>query len=129
MAEGFTRALKGDTIEPYSAGVAPYKLSQRAAVVMSEAGVDISKQYSKDVYELFEIPFDYVITVCDNARESCPLFPGQATKIVHYGFEDPPFLAKDANTEEEALVHFRRVRDEIKSFVEKLPDILEELSE
>ena len=128
MAEGFARALKGDIIEPYSAGVAPYRLSAKATTVMAEAGVDISKHYSKDVYDLFEIHFDYVITVCDNARESCPVFPGHATKVVHFGFEDPPFLAKDAKTEEEALSHYRRVRDEIKSFVEKLPGILDQLS-
>jgi len=90
---------------------------------MAEAGVDISGHRSKHVSELADIAFDYVVTVCDNARESCPLFPGRA-KIVHKSFEDPPHMAKDAKTQEEALGHYRRVRDEIRAFVETLPDSL-----
>jgi len=126
MAEGFARALKGDTIEAYSAGVETHGLNPRAVQVMAEAGVDISGHKSKLVDDLPDIEFDYVVTVCDNAREACPFFPG-ATKLVHVGFEDPPRLAKGAQTEEEALGHYRRVRDEIRAFVEQLPDVLDTL--
>jgi arsenate reductase len=90
---------------------------------MAEAGVDISGQRSKHVDELREVPFDYVITVCDHAHESCPLFPGR-TKVVHVGFDDPPRLAQHAQTEEGALGHYRRVRDEIRVFILKLPEVL-----
>jgi len=123
MAEGWARRLKGDVLEPYSAGVEVHGLDPRAVRVMAEAGVDISGHRSKHVSELKDIAFDYVVTVCDNARESCPLFPGRA-KVVHAGFDDPPRLAKDAKTEEEALGLYRRVRDEIRAFVETLPDSL-----
>ena len=126
MAEGFTRHLKGDAIEAYSAGVETHGLNPRAVQVMAEAGVDISGHTSKLVDDLPDIEFDYVVTVCDNAREACPFFPG-ATKLVHVGFDDPPRLAQDAKTEEEALGHYRRVRDEIRAFVEKLPDVLDTL--
>ena len=120
MAEGFTRALKGDVIEPYSAGIEARGLDQFAVCVMKETGIDISKQRSKHVDELKGIDFDYVVTVCDNAHESCPLFPGK-TKVLHVGFDDPPKLAKNAKSEDEALAHYRRVRDEILAFVKKLP--------
>jgi len=92
---------------------------------MAEAGVDISAHRSKHLDEVRHIPFDYVITVCDHAHESCPLFPGK-TKILHVGFEDPPRLAKAAKTEEEALNCYRRVRDQIRAFIEQIPDILPE---
>ncbi|NSW58112.1 MAG: arsenate reductase ArsC [Armatimonadetes bacterium] len=124
MAEGWARALKGDVIEPYSAGIETHGMNPNAIKVMAEAGVDISGQRSKHVDELDGIEFDYVVTVCDNAHESCPLFPGK-TKVVHKGFDDPPRLARDAATEEEALGHYRRVRDEIREFVETLPDALD----
>jgi arsenate reductase len=120
MAEGWARALKSHILEPYSAGIEVHGLNQRAAKVMAEVGIDISQQRSKHVRELMDLPFDYVITVCNAANESCPVFPGRA-KRVHVGFDDPPKLAKDAKSEEEALAHYRRVRDEIKRFVEKLP--------
>ena len=123
MAEGWARHLKSDTIEAYSAGVETHGLNPLAVKVMAEAGVDISGHRSKRVDELKEIVFDYVITVCDNAHESCPLFPGK-TQVVHVGFDDPPRLAQTAKTEEEALPHYRRVRDEIRAFVEKLPENL-----
>jgi arsenate reductase len=123
MAEGWARALQGGEIEPYSAGVLAKKLDARAVKVMAEEGVDISAQRSKHVSELAGIVFDCVITVCDNARESCPLFPGDA-RTMHVAFEDPPHLARDAKSEEEALAHYRRVRDEIKEFIEKLPAVL-----
>jgi arsenate reductase len=123
MAEGWTRALKGDRIEALSAGIETHGLNPRAVQVMAEAGVDISGQRSKTLADLPTKDFDYVVTVCDHAHESCPLFPGR-TKIVHAGFDDPPRLAKNAQTEEEALGHYRRVRDEIKAFIETLPGAL-----
>jgi arsenate reductase len=82
--------------------------------------VDISGQRSKHVDELKEVPFDYVVTVCDNAHESCPLFLRKA-KVVHVGFQDPPRMAKEVKTDEEKLDCYRRVRDEIRKFVETLP--------
>ena len=120
MAEGWARALKADTIEPYSAGTDPHGMNARAVKVMGEAGVDIGPQWSKHVDELRDVPFDYVVTVCDSANETCPVFPGRV-KRVHVGFDDPPRLARSAQTEDEALGHYRRVRDEIKAFVESLP--------
>ena len=125
MAEGWARRLKGTLIEPYSAGIEAHGLNPRAVKVMAEAGVDISGHRSKLVDELRGVPFDYVVTVCDHANESCPVFPG-CVKRIHVGFDDPPRLAKSANTEEEALSHYRRVRDQIRSFVEKLPIALEQ---
>ncbi len=125
MAEGWARALKGDSIEAHSAGVEPHGMNARAVQVMKEAGVDISGQRSKHVDELKGIPFDCVVTVCDGAQEACPMFAG-STKVVHVGFDDPPRLAKGAATEEEALGHYRRVRDEIRAFVVTLPGSLGE---
>jgi len=124
MAEGWARALKGDVVEPYSAGIETHGLNPNAVKVMAEAGVDISSQRSKDVNELFDVPFDYVVTVCGHANENCPFFPG-AAKVVHVGFDDPPALAKRVEGEEEKLNCYRRVRDEIRAFVEKIPVILE----
>jgi arsenate reductase len=123
MAQGWARKLKADVIEPYSAGVEPHGMNARAVRVMAEAGVDISGQRSKHVDELKDVVFDYVVTVCDHAHETCPLFAGR-TKVVHVGFDDPPRLARDAKSEEEALGHYRRVRDEIKTFIERLPEAL-----
>ncbi|MDP2990310.1 MAG: arsenate reductase ArsC [Kiritimatiellota bacterium] len=120
MAEGWARHLKSDVIEAFSAGIETHGLNPNAVKVMAEAGVDISCQRSKHVAEFKDIAFDYVITVCDHARESCPLFPGK-TKVVHVGFDDPPRLARTAKTEDEALEHYRRVRDEIRDFVKGLP--------
>jgi arsenate reductase len=124
MAEGWARHLKGDGIEPYSAGVEPHGPDPRAVQVMAEAGVDISGQRAKHVEELKNVRFDYVVTVCDQAHESCPLFPGR-TKVIHVGFDDPPRLARQVGNEQEALSHYRRVRDEIRHFVESLPESLE----
>ncbi len=123
MAEGFARALKAGTLTAYSAGVEKHGLNPRAVAVMAEAGVDISGQTSKLVEELPDVPFDYVVTLCGSAHDSCPFFPGSARKI-HVGFEDPPALAANAATEEEALGHYRRVRDAIRDFVAGLPDNL-----
>ncbi|MGM0568430.1 MAG: arsenate reductase ArsC [Elusimicrobiota bacterium] len=124
MAEGWTRHLKGNIVEPYSAGIQTHGLNPRAVKVMAEAGVDISSHRSKNVTELMDIDFSYVVTLCGSAKETCPVFPGKA-KVVHRGFEDPPSLAEGAKTEKEALDHYRRVRDEIKAFVQKLPEELE----
>ncbi|MBL7154712.1 MAG: arsenate reductase ArsC [Phycisphaerae bacterium] len=123
MAEGWTRHLKGHCIEAYSAGIAPAGLSSRSVRVMGEAGVDISGHRSKHVDEMKDIAFDYVVTVCDNAREQCPFFPARV-KIIHVGFDDPPRLAAETPTEQQALDCYRRVRDEIKAFVERLPEAL-----
>lgn len=123
IAEGWARHLKGDSIEPFSAGTQPRGLDPRAVRVMAEAGVDIAGQRSKHVDELRDIPFDCVVTVCDQARESCPLFPGP-TRVVHVGFDDPPLLARDAKTDAEALGYYRRVRDQVRAFVESLPGAL-----
>ena len=125
MAEGWTRHLKGKVIEAYSAGVEIHGMNDRAVKVMKEAGVDISNHYSKNVRDLLDVPFDWVVTVCDHANETCPVFP-RKVKRHHVSFNDPPKLAADAKTEEEALGHYRRVRDEIRNFVEKLPEILEQ---
>lgn len=124
MAEGWARHLHGDKMEVWSAGVEARGVDPYAVRVMAEAGVDLSHHYSKNVQEVIHIPFDYVITVCDHARESCPLFPRPVKKI-HKSFEDPPFLAKSANSEQEILEIYRRVRDEIRAFVETLPESLE----
>lgn len=123
MAEGWARALRGDVIDSWSAGVETHGMNARAVRVMAEAGVDISEHYSKLVDDLMDVPFDFVVTVCDHARESCPVFPGGAVVVAH-GFDDPPALAKGADSEEEALGHYRRVRDEIKAFIQTLPKAL-----
>ena len=125
MAEGWARQLKRETIEAYSGGVAPHGVDPRAVRAMAEVGIDISAQESKDVDTLEHIEFDYVITLCDKANQSCPVFPAK-TRLLHVGFDDPPKLAAGAQTEEEAMAHYRRVRDAIKEFVEKLPEALVE---
>src|SRR5579872_3218598 len=121
MAEGWAWHLKGESIEPYSAGVEPHGMNETAVAVMKEAGVDITGQRSKHVNDLRGVPFDFVVTVCDDAHEACPAFPGKTT-VIHVGFDDPPRLARSAKTKEEALAHYRRVRDEIRDFVETLPE-------
>ena len=123
MAEGWARALKGDRIEAYSAGVATHGMNPNAVRVMREAGVDITGQRSKHVDEVKDVGLDFVVTVCAGANESCPVFPGRAT-VIHVGFDDPPKLAKTAASEEEAMGHYRRVRDEIRAYVETLPESL-----
>jgi arsenate reductase len=129
MAEGWAHALKSDVIEAWSAGIETHGLNPNAVKVMAEAGVDISRHKSENVADLLHIPFDYVITVCGHANEHCPLFPGKA-KIVHVGFDDPPKLARELAAqgadEKAQLDCYRRVRDEIKAFVEQLPGNLEE---
>ncbi len=129
MAEGWARALKGDVIEAYSAGIETHGLNPSAVAVMTEAGVDISAHASKRVDDLADIPFDYVVTVCGHANETCPIWLGSKAKVVHVGFDDPPKLAGElaANGADETaqLDCYRRVRDEIKAFVTKLPKALE----
>lgn len=124
MAEGWARALHAARLDPYSAGTAPGPIDPRAVQVMREAGVDLSRQRPKNVQEVLEIDFDRVITVCDRANETCPVFPGPVRRM-HVGFDDPPKLAANAATEEERLAHYRRVRDEIRAFVEGLPSSLD----
>jgi arsenate reductase len=123
MAEGWARHLHGKSLSVYSAGVKPTMLNPDAVCAMAEVGVDISRQRSKHVDELADIPFDYVVTVCDDAYESCPVFHGQA-KIIHRGFDDPPRLVKGATTDAERLAPYRRVRDEIRAFIQSLPELL-----
>jgi arsenate reductase (thioredoxin) len=123
MAEGWARALKPELIEPFSAGVVKHGMNETAVTVMAEAGVDISGQHSKTVDELPTREFDVVITLCGHAEENCPYFPGKARRL-HRGFDDPPALAARAGSEEEALVHYRRVRDEIRDFVAGMPENL-----
>lgn len=117
MAEGWARALKGDIIEPYSAGVAPCYVHPLAERVMREAGVDISSQYSKHVDDLAGIPFDFVVTLCDYADAVCPLWPGRGRRI-HRPFFDPVGAKGD---QDKVLDLFRAVRDEIRAFVEGMP--------
>ncbi len=121
MAEGWARYLKGAVIEPYSAGIEKHGMNQHAVKVMAEAGVDLSKHYSKTLEDIGPVRFDYVVTVCGHAHEHCPVFLGQA-KVVHVGFEDPPKLTKHLPDGEEKLAVYRRVRDEIRRFVETLPE-------
>ena len=127
MAEAWSRALKGDVLEAYSAGIRAHGLNRVAVQVMSAAGIDMSFHRSKSVGKLDRVKFDYVVTVCDRASETCPVFHGDA-KVVHKGFDDPPRLAATASSDEEALGHYERVRDEIRAFVETLPGSLEELA-
>ena len=125
MAEGWARHLKSDRFEAYSAGIETHGLNPNAVKVMAEAGIDITGQTSKHVDALKDIPFDYVITVCDHAAEHCPIFPGKA-RVIHHRFDDPPRLAQSASSQEEALDHYRRVRDEIRAFITSLPGTLED---
>ena len=121
MAEGWARALKGDCLEAYSAGLEKHGMNPYALKVMAEAGVDISQQYSKIPAEIAPVEFDYVVTVCGHADENCPVFPGK-TRVLHVGFDDPPKLTKHLPDGEEKLAVYRRVRDEIRRFVETLPE-------
>jgi arsenate reductase (thioredoxin) len=123
MAEGWTRHLKGKLIEVFSAGIENHGLNPLAVQVMAEVSVDISGQRSKIIADLPPLDFDYVITVCAAAHETCPVFRGDA-KTIHIGFDDPPRLAANATTEKEVLIPYRRIRDEIRAFVKGLPETL-----
>jgi arsenate reductase len=116
MAEGLLRHDFGDSFDVYSAGTSPGTLRPEAVRVMSEIGIDISSQYSKHVDQFLGWDFDYIITVCDNAREHCPVFPGSARRI-HHSFEDPP--AEDVCSAEERLAIFRRTREEIRAWLKE----------
>jgi arsenate reductase len=113
MAEGFLRAWGGDRFEAASAGTVATALRPEAVRVMAEVGIDISGQWSKSLETLLGQPFDWVVTVCDQAREACPVFPG-ARRMLHWSFDDP---SAAGGSEEERLAVFRRVRDEIAAAV------------
>jgi len=125
IAEGWARHFKSDVIEAYSAGVAPGGINTRAINVMAEIGVDISRQTPKHVDNLLGIDFDYAVTLCDDAREHCPVFAGEA-KLIHRAFKDPSFMT---GSEEEIMAAFRKLRDEIRAFVEKMPEGLGKTTE
>lgn len=119
MAEGLAKHYFGDKVNFFSAGTEKHGLNPRAVKVMKEIGIDISTHYSKTLEDLEGVVFDFVYTVCGHAHENCPYFPGKA-KVIHVGFEDPPKLSQGLTDEEEILAHYRRVRDEIKKFIETL---------
>lgn len=123
IAEGWARRLKGDLLDVYSAGTHPKALDPLAVRIMAEVGVDLSAQRPKALTAVQHLSFDYVITICSDVHETCPAFPGRA-RIVHRGFDDPPRLAAAAKSPQEALSHYMRVRDEIKAFIEQLPEAL-----
>jgi arsenate reductase len=125
MAEAWTNKLKGDRFEACSAGVKAKEIDPREVKAMAESGIDISGQGSKDIHSLGNLEFDYVVTLCDNAKESCPFFPAR-TRLIHRSFEDPPKLTAHITDEEEAMTCYRRVRDEIRDFIENLPEALRE---
>jgi arsenate reductase len=114
--------LKADVVEAYSAGTHARGLDPLGVKAMAEVGLDFAAQSSKTIAEVEHMPFDYVVTVCSDAHESCPVFPGRVT-VVHVGFDDPPRLASNAKSQEEALAHYRRVRDEIRAFIEQFPEV------
>jgi arsenate reductase len=124
MAEGWVRHLRKDVLHAASAGVDPKGVDPMAVKVMAEAGVNISDQKSKGIDALKDVRFDYVVTLCDRAKESCPFFPGE-TKQIHKSFDDPPSLSSGLKDEEEIMGPYRRVRDEIRAFVEGMPEVLD----
>ena len=117
MAEGLLRHDAGDRFEVFSAGTKPSRVRPEAIAAMRELGIDISSHRSKGVDEFIGHQFDYVLTVCDNANESCPVFPAE-TVTIHHSFEDPAALQ---GSEEERLAAFRRVRDELRRYLSELP--------
>jgi arsenate reductase len=128
MAEAFARHLIKDRIDAYSAGTTPKAVDPRAIKAMSEIGIDISRQQSKSLDDIKDMEFDFVITLCDNAQKTCPTIPAK-TSVFHMGFDDPPKLAANCRNDDEAMGHYRRVRDEIKTFVAYLPDTLKQKKE
>lgn len=123
MAEGWGKSLKGDKFNFYSAGTKKHGLNPRAVQVMKEVGVDISAHESNTTDELPKVTMDFVFTVCSDAHENCPYFPGG--KIIHTGFDDPPRLSIEMTNEEEILKNYRRVRDEIKEMVSNIEDYMD----
>lgn len=124
MAEGWARALKPDVLTAYSAGIEKHGLNPYAVRAMQEAGVDIRGQQSQTVADIGPVEFDVVVTVCGHADENCPVFTG-APRVVHQPFDDPPRLAADLADEEAKMAVYRRVRDEIRQYVESLPGSLD----
>ena len=124
MAEGWGKKLCGNKYEFYSAGIKTHGLNCKAVIVMKEEDVNISSHTSKTVNDLQGIDFDFVFTVCGHADETCPAYLKKA-KVIHVGFDDPPKLEQNAKSEEEALNHYRRVRDEIKNFVTNIDKYLQ----
>ena len=123
MAEGFAKIYWGHEFNVYSAGTKKHGMNKRASQVMQEVGVDISSHYSKTTDELPKVVFDYVVTVCDSAKESCPYFSG--SRVIHVGFQDPPALTREMTSEEEILSVYRRVRDEIEAFIKNMKKVWE----
>lgn len=123
MAEGWGKALKSDQFNFYSAGTKKHGLNPNAIKVMKEVDIDITTHESNTTDELPKVTMDYVFTVCSDAHENCPFFPGG--KIIHVGFDDPPRLTKEMSDEEEILPVYRRVRDEIKEFVNDIEKHME----
>ena len=123
MAEGLCRHLHEPMISVQSAGIETHGLNPLAVRAMAEIGIDISGHASKTVDELPDRAFDYVITVCSHADETCPVFPAKS-QVIHRGFDDPPRLAAGAASDDEAMPHYRRVRDEIRAYLETLPGAL-----
>lgn len=117
MAEGWARFFHYKWLDVASAGVEKHGMNQNAIQVMKEAGVDISSHKSKLLTELPDLQFDLVVTVCGNAHERCPFFPGN-TKIVHVPFADPPAMGKEFSDPEQKIHCYRKIRDQIKKFVE-----------
>ena len=122
MAEGWARYLLAGRVEAHSAGIAPSRVHPDAIAAMAQAGVDISNQRSKHVDEVERLHFDLVVTLCDDATEPCPVFPGKVRQI-HKAFKDPAGIE---GTREEVMAAFRNVRDEIRAFIETLPDLLDD---
>jgi arsenate reductase len=129
MAEGWTRHLKAEQIEAYSAGIETHGLNPNMVKVMAEVGVDVTSQKSENIRDFADTQLDVVVTVCGHAHETCPVFPANC-RVVHSGFPDPPKMAKElaelGASEDEQLECYRKVRDEIKSYVESLPNSLQE---
>ncbi|MFT5127667.1 MAG: arsenate reductase [Rhodothermales bacterium] len=119
MAEGWARQLRADDFLAYSAGIEAHGLNPNAIAVMAECGIDITTQQSQTVPEFADTRIDLVVTVCSHADSHCPAWPTN-TRVVHFGFDDPPGLAKSAASEEEALAIYRRVRGKIRAFVAEL---------
>jgi arsenate reductase len=123
MAEGLLRHDSGDRFEVFSAGVSPTRVRPEAIAVMRELGIDLSAHHSKHVDEFAGQNFDYVLTVCDHARELCPVFPGE-TKTIHHSFVDPANFGGsegDRQSEEDRLAVFRKVRDQIRDYLRTFP--------
>lgn len=127
MAEAWTRALKGDLYEVFSAGIEAHGLNPNMVEVMAEAGIDVTSHTSDLVTKYFDAGLDIVVSVCGDADQNCPVFPGKVKRI-HQGFDDPPKLARELAAQgadqEAQLEPYRRVRDEIKAWVETLPEAI-----